>query len=74
MFGGGFRRDLRQIAIRNRDDLDAAVFGYPVRQHDRIGTQCFTDEPKRLATRGTDEFADVHLPPDELALTLICCG
>ena len=74
MLGGGFRGDLREIAIRNRDDLDAAVFGCPVRQHDRIGAQCLTDEPKRVATCGTDEFADVHLPPDELALTLICCG
>ena len=63
MLGGGFRGDLREIAVSDRDDLDAAVFGYPVRQHDRIGTQCFTDEPKRFTTRGTDEFADVQFIP-----------
>jgi hypothetical protein len=74
VLSGCFRGDLREVAVRDRNDLDAAVLGYPVRQNHRIGAQRFTDEPERFATRGTDEFADVHLPPDELALTLICCG
>src|SRR5580698_722520 len=73
-FAGGGGRNIRQVVIGNRNDLYAAVLDRAVRQHHGIGAEGFTHETKSFTTCGADKFANVHLPPDELALTLICCG
>ncbi|MET3243367.1 hypothetical protein ABIE53_000112 [Burkholderia sp. OAS925] len=57
------RRDRREVAVGQCDDLDTAVVHGSIGQHDRVGAQCFAHETQCVATGGTDKFTNVQAGP-----------